>query len=206
MASPPIERERERARERRAADRRDGRAPAGALRPALIALGVALALGVAIWLAAGRPGLAESESAPASEPTTAVETTPSVASSGLLTDEDVDRLAAQAGSDGQEAVRAFFTGFWRDVQFQNYPGAYETLSDELRREVEYAAFVEGLRQVRWVFFLEWSVHDVERRGPESIIYLRQEPRGELIAFTTRQEGNTWVIAADPANALSILPS
>jgi len=208
LASPQVQNETENRRGEPRVGAPGKKAPTflAELRPVLVAIAAIMLIGGAIWLGAValRGGQTGRGDATTEADERVVETTSAFApSAAIVTDRDIERLAAQAPSDAdaRDVVRTLFSGFWRDVQFQNYPGAYRDLSADLRRDVPYAAFVEGMRNVRWWFFVDWAVHDVVDRGGEVTIFLEQEPRGELLAFTMKRNGSNWMIAADPANAL-----
>jgi hypothetical protein len=124
---------------------------------------------------------------------------------------DADDFARIAGTTEHEPAARALLRFWRDVQFQNYPAAYLSLSAPLRRTVDYKRFVAAVAPARGLFLIKPRVEDEEQRGRFVIFNLALTRSSSLrqsdqvIGFMLTQEGRRWVIASDPYNLLAVEP-
>jgi hypothetical protein len=126
----------------------------------------------------------------------------------LLNDSDLARIAG--ATESEPAARALLR-FWRDMQYQNYPAAYLSLSAALRRAVPYRRFVSAVAPARGLFLIKPRIDEEEKRGRFVIFNLALTRSSSLrqsdqvIGFMLARAGSRWVIASDPYNLLAVEP-
>jgi hypothetical protein len=150
----------------------------------------------AVLLAAGCGGSGDGE---------AVKPTPTPADPpNLLTAADVERESAD---QSDPAAAREVLGFWRDVQYQNFPRAYPRLSRELRGTVSYARFVQVFANAVPLFLYRLRVQSTEVEGSTATVYTliqtqgRATPADPPIAFNLVRESGRWRLSTDPRNVL-----
>lgn len=104
-------------------------------------------------------------------------------------------------------------GFWRDIQFANYPSAYKRLSLALRAQIDYRRFARVLDAAQPYFQTIPRIESIEPNGAYTTVYLmlqadrRPSPEDTPFSFNVAPDGGpySWRIATDPRNVLGLAP-
>jgi hypothetical protein len=161
---------------------------------------LAVALGVVAGCGGGASGKPSSGAA-ASVPTGA-------SAPYLLSVADVRRIGAASGNPGPVTA---VIGFWRAVQYQNYPAGYLLLDPPLRARIAYARFQSVVSNARGVFLSRPRILDVTKSGALVTVDVALGGGGanhtsdQVIGFNVRKAGRGWVIATDPYNMFRVAP-
>ncbi len=126
----------------------------------------------------------------------------------LLTRPQVDALATKTQAP---APAKTVLSFYRDIQFQNYAQAYLRLTRELRAQVAYGRFVNGMARLRSQLLLRPRVSESDVHGPEAVItvLIQHGPvltqADQVIEFNLQRRGSDWLIGTDPYNVFQVAP-
>ncbi len=120
-------------------------------------------------------------------------------------------ISEQVGGTGSPEAARTVLGFWRDIQFSNFPSAYLRLTPGFRRRTTYRTFVNAFSRALQLFGVLPRVQSSEADADRATVYLllqrgsRPSPEDPPQAFNLERVDGQWRISTDPRNVLGKPP-